>query len=411
MTNNSFSERANSQRRRPVTIMAVSALLLVALVVAACGQAASTVVPAAQPTAAAPTSVPATQEPAAVSTSEPESAAITPSVTVADQAIVEDSVTIAQVVSDGPGWLVVHTDASGKPGPVLGYSPVSDGENTNVVVLIDSSDATQTLYAMLHSDAGTLGTYEFPGSDGPVLVGEQMVSPAFQITAGLAAAPAANPTSAPVTTPSGASPTVAAGEAEVELEDNVARPQVLTVRVGTRVKFGNRDAQARIIRSDSGAFTSGTLQKGEEFTYTFTQAGEYLYYSDPGGGPGGQGLSGKIIVVQAGGSAPAGNPTAAATTVGGSPTVAVGEAEVELEDFQMVPQVLTVKVGTRVKFSNKDQAAHTVTSDTGLFDSGSLQKGEEFFYTFAQAGEYPYYCAPHGGPGGQGMSGKIIVVP
>ena len=388
-------------RRRPTMILAASALLLVALVVAACGQAASTAVPAAQPTA-----VPIAQ-PTAAPTSEPEPAAISPSVTVADQAIVEDSVTIAQVVSDGPGWLVVHTDASGKPGPVLGYSPVSDGENTNVVVLIDSSDATQTLYAMLHSDAGTVGTYEFPGPDGPVLVGEQMVSPAFQITGGLTAAPTASASPSATVT----NPTVAVGEAQIELEDNVARPQVLTVAVGTRVKFGNRDAQARIIRSDSGAFTSGTLQKGEEYFYTFTQVGEFLYYSEPGGGPGGQGLSGKIIVVRAGGSAPAGNPTASATTVGGSPTAAVGEAEVELEDFQMVPQVLTVKVGTRVKFSNKDQAAHTVTSDAGLFDSGSLQKGEEFFYTFTQAGEYPYYCAPHGGPGGQGMSGKIIVVP
>jgi len=396
-----ISANVNVRRRRPTMILAASALLLVALVVAACGQAAPTSVPAVQPTAAP--------------TSEPEPAAIVPSVTVVDQAIVEDSVTIAQVVSAGPGWLVVHADNGGKPGPVLGYSAVRDGENTDVVVGIDSSDATQTVYAMLHSDAGTVGTYEFPGPDGPVLVGEEMVSPAFQITGGLAAAPAASATapaanSTPAPT-SGASPTVAVGEAQVELEDNMARPLVLTVRVGTRVKFGNRDAQARIIRSDSGAFTSGTLQKGEEFFYTFTQAGEYLYYSDPGGGPGGKGLSGKIIVVQASATSPSSNPTAAPTTIGGSPTVAVGEAEVELEDFQMVPQVLTVKVGTRVKFSNKDQAAHTVTSDTGLFDSGSLQKGEEFFYTFAAAGEYPYYCAPHGGPGGQGMSGKIIVVP
>jgi plastocyanin len=55
--------------------------------------------------------------------------------------------------------------------------------------------------------------------------------------------------------------------------------------------------QARVTRSDTGVFTSGVLQKGDEFYYTFTQAGEYPYYSDPGGGPGGQGLSGKISVV------------------------------------------------------------------------------------------------------------------
>jgi plastocyanin len=91
--------------------------------------------------------------------------------------------------------------------------------------------------------------------------------------------------------------------------------------------------------------------------------------------------------------------------------VAVGEGEVDLEDFQFVPKVLTVKVGTTVKFSNKDDVGHTVTSDTGVFDSGILTKGEEFFFTFTQVGEYPYYCAPHGGLGGVGMAGLIIVVP
>lgn len=102
--------------------------------------------------------------------------------------------------------------------------------------------------------------------------------------------------------------------------------------------------------------------------------------------------------------APTTQPTASAGVVS-------GEGEVELEDFSFRPQVLTVRVGTAVKFSNKDEAIHTVTSDTGLFDSGQMSKGDDFFYTFTQAGEYLYYCAPHGGPGGQGMSGKIVVVP
>ena len=48
-----------------------------------------------------------------------------PSVTVADQEIVDGKVTIAEVVSDGPGWLVIHAQADGKPGPILGYSPVA----------------------------------------------------------------------------------------------------------------------------------------------------------------------------------------------------------------------------------------------------------------------------------------------
>ena len=38
----------------------------------------------------------------------PVSAQVTPSVTVEDQAIVDGTVTAASVVSDGPGWIVIH---------------------------------------------------------------------------------------------------------------------------------------------------------------------------------------------------------------------------------------------------------------------------------------------------------------
>ncbi|HSJ56993.1 MAG TPA: plastocyanin/azurin family copper-binding protein [Anaerolineae bacterium] len=94
------------------------------------------------------------------------------------------------------------------------------------------------------------------------------------------------------------------------------------------------------------------------------------------------------------------------------PTVVPGdEAEVEIEDFAFNPPVLVIRVGTEVKWSNKDEAQHTATSDTGVWDSGYLSKdGEDFFFTFTEPGEYPYYCIPHGGPGGVGMAGTVIVV-
>jgi hypothetical protein len=110
-------------------------------------------------------------------------AAGTPLVTVADQAVRDGTVTIAQVVSNGPGWIVIHADANGGPGPVTGYAAVKDGVNVNVVVKIDTAKATPVLYAMLHTDAGTVGTYEFPGADKPVMVDGKMVSPPFSSTA------------------------------------------------------------------------------------------------------------------------------------------------------------------------------------------------------------------------------------
>jgi len=105
----------------------------------------------------------------------------TPSVTVSDQPIENGTVTISSVFSNGPGWLVIHAQADGKPGRVLGHSPLVDGENSNVVVEVDEAGVTPVLYAMLHTDAGTIGTYEFPGDDGPVKVDGAVVTPPFNV--------------------------------------------------------------------------------------------------------------------------------------------------------------------------------------------------------------------------------------
>lgn len=143
-------------------------LAVAALLLAACQTAAA---PTAEPTAMT--------EPTA--TTPP---AVSPTIRVDDQSVDGGQLVVAEVVSAGPGWIVIHADGGGKPGAVLGHSPVMDGVNTNVTVSIDDSEATPVLYAMLHVDAGTVGTYEFPGSDGPATVNGQMVSPAFNVTGG-----------------------------------------------------------------------------------------------------------------------------------------------------------------------------------------------------------------------------------
>lgn len=58
--------------------------------------------------------------------------------------------------------------------------------------------------------------------------------------------------------------------------------------------------------------------------------------------------------------------------------------------------VLTVPVGTTVSWTQDDPGQiHTVTAVDGSFDSGFLNEGESFSYTFAEAGEFEYFCAPH----------------
>lgn len=69
------------------------------------------------------------------------------------------------------------------------------------------------------------------------------------------------------------------------------------------------------------------------------------------------------------------------------------------------PSTLTVKVGTNVTWINQDGMPHTVTSDSGLFDSGSLSSGNTFVYMFNTPGTYDYHCSIH-----PPMTGKIVVV-
>ena len=112
-------------------------------------------------------------------------AQVTPSVTVSDQPIENEMVTVDQVVSVGAGWIVIHADANGAPGPVLGNAAVSDGENLAVQVQLAAEGRTEMLWAMLHTDAGTVGTYEFPGDDGPVTVDGSVVVVPFNATGGM----------------------------------------------------------------------------------------------------------------------------------------------------------------------------------------------------------------------------------
>lgn len=200
--------------------------------------------------------------------------ALTPSVTVEDQEIADGKVTIAQVVSDGPGWLVIHAQQDAKPGPVLGYSAVADGANTDVVVALDLTGLTKTLYAMLHTDSGQVGIYEFPGDDVPVKQGEAVVMSPFNLQ-------------------------VAEGDAvSVSMVNFKFDSAELVVRAGTTVTWINNDGDiSHTTTSDDGVWDSGLFSGGGTFSFTFDQPDVYPYYCQPHGGPGGQGMSGSIIVI------------------------------------------------------------------------------------------------------------------
>lgn len=124
-------------------------VLLLSALLGACATSTETATPAATPTAAASLTL----------TDQPSGAAVV----------------ISSFTLDKPGYVVIHKDGGGAPGPVIGVSEViAPGTYTDYQVAIDASQAGTAVFPMLHYDNGN-GAYEFPGPDVPVKVGDKVL--------------------------------------------------------------------------------------------------------------------------------------------------------------------------------------------------------------------------------------------
>lgn len=86
-----------------------------------------------------------------------------------------------------------------------------------------------------------------------------------------------------------------------------------------------------------------------------------------------------------------------------------GTNEIFIIGMAFNPANKTIAVGTTLKWINKDNTTHTVTSGTpgtpsSTFDSGNLSTNGEFSFTFNTVGTYNYYCRIH-----TSMTGTITV--
>jgi plastocyanin len=94
----------------------------------------------------------------------------------------------------------------------------------------------------------------------------------------------------------------------------------------------------------------------------------------------------------------------AGTSYGNQVSFTAGTNEVLIQGNAFSPGTITIAAGTTIKWTNKDGVNHTVTSDSGLFDSGSFGNGGTFSRQFNTAGTFPYHCTIH-----SGMLGTVIV--
>src|SRR5438132_10219035 len=72
------------------------------------------------------------------------------------------------------------------------------------------------------------------------------------------------------------------------------------------------------------------------------------------------------------------------------------------------PENITVVLGENntVTWTNDDRSPHTASSTSGAFNSGNLNQGMSYTFTFTAPGTYPYSCAYHGW-----MHGTVVVKP
>ena len=71
--------------------------------------------------------------------------------------------------------------------------------------------------------------------------------------------------------------------------------------------------------------------------------------------------------------------------------------EVQIKDYKYTPAQLTVKVGTTVKWTNREKrTTHSILfTGPGGFESERMFPDESWQRTFDKPGSYPYSCGPH----------------
>ena len=190
----------------------------------------------------------------------------------------------------------------------------------------------------------------------------------------------------------------------------------LTINVGDTVKWVQTGMMAHTVTSDDNSdgmmnmgdgelFSSGNMDMGDVYEFTFNEDGEFPYYCDyhlmpmPGMMP----MKGKVIVGT--GSTSSETKQESENMEETTETIEPLTHNVEIKGHVFSPRTLTIKKDDLVVWTNMDSSKHTVTSDSGNeLDSVLLSKQETYSNTFDKVGTYNYICSVH-----SNMEGTIIV--
>jgi len=80
-------------------------------------------------------------------------------------------------------------------------------------------------------------------------------------------------------------------------------------------------------------------------------------------------------------------------------------AAVSIDNFTFTPQALTVKAGTTVTWTNKDDIPHGIAATGNAFKrSNAMDTDDTYSFMFTTPGTYQYFCYIH-----PHMTGTIVV--
>lgn len=235
--------------------------------------------------------------------------------------------------------------------------------------------------------------------------------------------PAATSTPLPTNTPAATSTPGGATIVDVSIQVYAFQPQNITVQAGTIVRWTNLDNDTHTVTSP-GNFNSGNLTQGQTWQYTFNTPGTFNYFCavHPS-------MTGSVTVTGGGSGTPTAQVTntvqttataqGTATTQATQPPTSTAQAttpptstplpqthNVSIQNLAFTPIEITIRQGDTVRWTNNDPYAHTATS-AGNFDSGALNQGQTFQFTFNTPGVYEYICSIH--PPQFMPPGRIIV--
>jgi amicyanin len=78
---------------------------------------------------------------------------------------------------------------------------------------------------------------------------------------------------------------------------------------------------------------------------------------------------------------------------------------ISIDNFTFTPATVTIKAGTTVTWSNKDDIPHGIAATGNAFaKSKTLDTDDSYSFTFTTPGTYQYFCYIH-----PHMTGKIVV--